>query len=259
MTKNEILELFQYRDLLWNLVHRDLTVRYKRSALGFGWTMLNPIIMTIVFSIVFATIFRFKVENFIIYFLSGYLFWNFFAQTTVASMKSILINRALLNKIYFPKKILVFSTVLAGIVNLGFALVPLGILVAVLGKNINASLLFVPVPLMLIIVFTIGVCLALAALAVFFNDTIDMYQVLLVPWLYMTPVIYPLEIIPPNYVFIIKLNPMYYMLECVRTPIYLGQFPSAENLLYGFVAAIAAFVIGYRLFSKYEDTFVYYV
>src|SRR4030043_1484721 len=104
MVKIEFVELLNYKDLLWNLVARDLTVRYKRSVLGFLWTMLNPIINTIVFTVIFSTIFRFEVKDFIIYFLSGFQLWNFFAQSTTISSRCILTNGPLFKKIYIPKR-----------------------------------------------------------------------------------------------------------------------------------------------------------
>ena len=145
MFKEDITELIHYKDLLYNLVIRDLTVRYKRSVLGFFWSMLNPLLNTIVFTIVFSTIFRFEVKSFIIYFLSGYQLWNFFAQSTAVASHCLLKNGPLFKKIYIPKAIFVISTVLSNMVNLAFALIPLFILLPILGKGFHLSLLFLPV------------------------------------------------------------------------------------------------------------------
>jgi ABC-2 type transport system permease protein len=255
----EFSELVRYRSLLRNLMVRDLTVRYKRSIIGIFWTLINPIIMTAVFSIVFSTVFKFSTENFIIYFLSGYLFWNFFAQTTSVSTQCILLNGNLLRKIYVPKKIFVLSIVLSGLINLGLAMVPLIALVILVGKQFDCSLLILPFSLVFLTLFTTGVSLALSSTSVFFTDVISLYQVILQPWMYLTPIMYPVEIIPPKYLPLIQVNPMYHLIACFREPIYQGKLPTAENVICAAVASLAVLVVGYVVFSRSEDDFIYYL
>jgi ABC-2 type transport system permease protein len=257
--KEDLTELIRYKDLLYNLVVRDLTVRYKRSILGFFWSMLNPILNTIVFTIVFSTVFRFEIKNFVIYFLSGYQLWNFFAQSTQVSSYCLLRNGPLFKKIYIPKPIFVVSTVLSNMVNLAFALIPLFILLPILGKGFNLSLLFVPIAILFVVMFSIGISFVLSATAVFFNDILDMYQIFIMPWMYLTPIVYPIDIIPKKYLLLIKLNPMYYIVECFRLPIYLGEFPNYQTICLAFLVSVASLVIGYVVFTKLSDTFVYYV
>ena len=259
MFKEDLTELIRYKDLLYNLVVRDLTVRYKRSVLGFFWSMLNPLLNTIVFTIVFSTIFRFEVKNFVIYFLSGYQLWNFFAQSTQVSSYCLLKNGTLFKKIYIPKPIFVVSTVLSNMVNLGFALIPLFILLPILGKGFHLSLLFVPIAILFVVMFSIGISFVLSATAVFFNDILDMYQIVIMPWMYLTPIVYPIDIIPKKYLPLIKLNPMYYIVECFRLPIYLGELPNLQTVCLALFVSVATLVIGYVVFSKLSDTFVYYV
>lgn len=259
MFKEDLTELIRYKDLLYNLVIRDLTVRYKRSVLGFFWSMLNPLLNTIVFTIVFSTIFRFEVKNFVIYFLSGYQLWNFFAQSTQVSSYCLLKNGTLFKKIYIPKPIFVVSTVLSNMVNLGFALIPLFILLPILGKGFHLSLLFVPIAILFVVMFSIGISFVLSATAVFFNDILDMYQIVIMPWMYLTPIVYPIDIIPKKYLPLIKLNPMYYIVECFRLPIYLGELPNLQTVCLALLVSVTTLVIGYVVFSKLSDTFVYYV
>ncbi len=257
--KRELTELMQYSHLLRNLIVRDLTVRYKRSVLGVFWTMLNPIIMTAVFTIVFSTVFRFELDNFIVYFLSGYLAWNLFAQTSWSSTQCILSNANLLRKIYVPKKIFVVSSMVSGLINFAFAMIPLVALMLLIGKRFDLSILALPLTVLFIIFFTLGLSFILSSLAVFFNDIVNMYQVLLIPWMYLTPIIYPLEIIPPRFLPLIKLNPMYYLVDCFRSPLYQGKFPDTEHLLAAAIIALTTLVAGYICFSRFEDEFVYYV
>ncbi len=259
MIKEELLQLLQFKDLLINLVFRDLTVRYKRSVIGFCWTMVNPLINTIIFTIVFATIFRFSAEDFIIYFLSAFQLWILFSQSTTLSSRCILSNGSLLKKVYLPKTIFVISILVSELVNFSFAMVPLIALIIIIGKGLSFYLLFLPIPLIIMIVFTLGVSFMLSSITVFFHDIMDIYQLLLMPWMYFTPIFYPLEIIPAKYLFIFKINPMYYIIDCFRAPIYLGQLPDPLNVLWAGLSAIVAFIVGIILFTKLSDKFIYYI
>jgi ABC-2 type transport system permease protein len=107
--------------------------------------------------------------------------------------------------------------------------------------------------------FTTGISLILSATAVFFNDIIDMYQIFLMPWMYLTPIIYPIDIVPKKFLPLVKLNPMYYIVECFRLPIYLGTLPDLQTAGWGLLVAVASLLIGYMVFAKFSDTFVYYV
>jgi len=259
MLKEELTQLLQYKDLLINLVIRDITVRYKRSVLGFFWTMLHPLINTVVFTIIFSTIFRFGIKDFVIYFLSGYQLWILFSQATMLSSKSIIVNAQLLKKVYLPKTVFIFSILASELFNFVFAMLPLLALVAIIGKGLTLSLLFLPIPLIIMIFFTLGISFMLAAVSVFFYDIIDMYQILLMPWLYLTPIIYPLEIVPAKFVGLLKLNPMYYIIDCFRAPIYLGQLPDPLHLFWAGLSALVVFVSGFALFSWLSDEFIFYI
>jgi len=259
MIQHDLRELLRYKDLLLNLVIRHLTVRYRRSMLGFCWSLLNPLLNTVVFTIVFATVFRFGMKDFIIYFLSGYQLWNFVSQSTVDAAHSILLNGQLFNKIYLPTSIFVYSVVLSGLINLGLALVPLFLLVLVIGKGLHPALVFLPLPLLFTLLFSLGVSLTLASTAVFFHDIINFYKIILMPWMYLTPIVYPLNIVPEKYLPLIKLNPMYYLVECFRQPIVAGTLPDVNLVLMAGGISLATLFVGYAIFHRLSDKFVYYV
>jgi len=259
MIKEEFLQLLHYKDLLINLVLRDLTVRYKRSVLGFAWTMVHPLINTVVFTVVFSTIFRFGIKDFVIYFLSGYQLWLLFSQTTTLSSRCIITNSQLLKKVYLPKTIFVFSILLSELVNFALSMLPLLVLVMIIGNGLSLALLFLPIPLIIMSIFTLGISFILAAATVFFNDIMDIYQLLLMPWMYLTPIVYPLDIVPAKFLPILKLNPMYYIIDCFRTPIYLGHLPDLMNVVLAGLSALAIFIVGIVLFSKWADDFIYYI
>jgi ABC-2 type transport system permease protein len=259
MIFHDLMEIYRYRNLLKNLVSRDLTVRYKRSILGFLWTMINPLVNTIVLTIVFAQIFRFPTKEFIIYYLSGFLIWNLFAQSTVLSSRCLWGSSAIFKKIYVPKSIFVFSIICSELLNFAFAMVPLLLLMIIIRHTLPLTILFLPVPILLTALFTLGLSLLLSVSSIFFYDIIESYQILLLPWMWLTPVIYPLEIIPPQYLPLIKLNPMYYFVECFRTPIYSSCLPGWEILACATALSIIFFLLGYKLFIRLADEVIFYV
>ena len=221
--------------------------------------MLNPIIMTAVYTFVFSTIFRFETQDFIIYFLSGFLIWNFFAQTTMDGSRCILEAGSLIKKVYVPKQVFVYSIVTSNLVNLGFAMIPLMALVMFMGKGLTLSLFYlIPVAIMATL-FTLGVALIIATVSAFFHDVGEMYRILQTPWMFLTPVMYPMDIIPQKYVFLFKLNPMFYFVECFRAPLYLGIAPNSTMLAIAAILALVSITVGHTVFSRSEDSFIYYV
>jgi len=250
---------FQYRDLVATLVARELKVRYKRSAIGFLWTMLQPLLTMIVLQIVFSSIFRFSVQNYPVYVLAGLLFWNFFSQSIVASMNSLRGNAALLKKLPVPQAVFPVATVAAGVVNLVLALIPLLLLLLVTGHPLRWSLLFLPVSISIAAVFTLGAGLLLSPLAVFFYDVVEIINVLIVLVMYVTPVFYPMTILPEKYRWIVRFNPVRSILEVFRDPIYYSKIPPLSHLSVAIGVALVAFAVGYWSFRRSADRIPFYV
>ncbi len=255
----DLRELIDSWYLLANLVRRDLTVRYKRSTIGFFWTMLNPMLLMIIFTIVFSTVFRFDVEYYPVYFLSEYLVFGFFTQTTVQSMTSLAWNGALMKRVRVPKSVFAISTTISGLVNLVLAYVPLFVIMLVLGAPISPAVLFLPVAFLIIGVFTLGVSLILSALAVYFEDVSHMYGVATVGLLYLTPIIYPIGIIPARFLWLIRANPLTHLFKLARDPIYSGTLPAAHVVVASIVAATIAIVVGWVLFHRLARGFYHHL
>lgn len=254
-------EIFRYRDLVRALVARDLKVRYRRSAIGFLWTMLQPLLMMLVLQMVFSHIFAIRLSygNYPIFALAGILFWNFFSQSIVASMNSLRGNAQLLQKLPVPKAVFPLATVLSGVVNLVFALVPLFVILLVTGHGIRPALLFLPISIFLAALFTLGAGLLLSPLAVFFSDVIELVGVLLMLLMYLTPVIYPIEIVPENLRWIVRYNPTRSILEVFRDPIYQGEIPPLSHLSVCIAIAVVAFLIGLWVFRRSSDRIPFYI
>src|SRR5215831_3710279 len=209
----DLRELLGYGSLLRELVARDLKVRYKRSVLGVLWTMLNPLFLMAILAFVFSHALRIGMDHFPVFLLSALVLWTFFSQATSWSTACFLSYAPVIKKIYVPPSIFVIATVLAGTVNLLISLVPLAMIMLVLGHPFTPALAFLPVPILLATLFSLGISLALAPLCVMFADMVQIYQVALTAWMYLTPVIYPLSALPDHYKRLILLNPMTHLVE----------------------------------------------
>ena len=255
----EAVELYRYRDLLWSLVHRDLTIRYKRSTLGFLWTMLNPLLMMLVLTVVFSNLFRFQISHYPVYLLSGTLLYGFFQWGTSQAIHSIIWGGDLMGKIYLPKTIFVAAAVLVSLVNLLLALIPLVIIMLLNGCTFSISLLFLPISIAIAFIFALGVGLFVASLAVFFADIADIYSIALTIVTYLTPIFYPINVVPDKYRVFIYCNPMYYFVEIFRQPILGGVLPDADLVWKALWISIGAFALGWWFFTNKSDEFAYRV
>lgn len=252
-------KLLSYRDLVITLIGRELKVRYRRSSIGFVWTMLQPLLTMLVLHVVFSSIFRFEIENYPVYALAGILFWNFFSQSISASMNSLRGNAALLGKMPIPKAVFPLATVLAGVVNLLLALVPLFGILIVSGHPIRPALLFLPVAILLAALFTLGAGLLLSPLSVFFHDVVEIVGVGLTLLMYMTPVFYPMAIVPEKLRFLVRYNPVRSVLEVFRDPIFYGKIPPLSHLTVVLAIALVSFVVGADFFRRSSDRIPLYV
>lgn len=258
---DELYEVFNYRYLILQLTRRDVLTRYKRSALGVAWTMLNPLGMMIVLSLAFSHVFRFEtVYGYPAFVLSGLIAWNFFSQTTTAAMVNLVWGGGLLHRIYMPRTSFALAAIATGLINVILSLVPLLLVMLVTGVPVRATILFIPIPILLLAMFALGMGLTISTVAVFYPDVAEMYAIAIVGWMYITPVIYPMEILPESYRFwISNLNPMYYFINLFRAPLYYGRIPSFEEILPAVIFALAALVIGWLFFTHRSDEFAYRV
>jgi ABC-2 type transport system permease protein len=255
----EFIELYRYRDLLWRLVHRDMTVRYKRSMLGFLWTMLNPLLTMLALTAIFSSFFRFQITNFPVYLLSGTLLFQFIQWGTLQSISSLVWGGTLMNKIYLPKTIFVAAGNLVSLVNMLLALIPLAVIMLVSHAPFSPALLFLPVALVLSLLFSMGVSLFVATLAIFFSDVADVYSVAISIAYYVTPIFYPVKIVPEKYLGLIYWNPMYYFVEIFRQPIHQGVLPDGGILWRACLIAVGVFCAGWWFFTWKSDEFAYRV
>ena len=254
---HELTELYRYRFLLWNLISRDLKVRYKRSVLGLLWAMINPLLTMAVLLVVFMRLFRFEIEHYAVYILAGLLLWSLFSRGTSVAMRAVLDNSGVRRQIYIPASVFVAAAVGSALVNLLFALVPLLILTLANGVPPQLTWLYLPFPILQTTLFAFGVGLILAALAVFFADMLDIYEVVMGAYFYLTPIIYPISILPPLLVRLQLFNPVRYLIDAFRLPLIDGVLPSPTNVLISTAAVLALTAAGWSLFTRLSDQFAY--
>ena len=249
---SEFRNLWQFRGLLRLLVTRDLTLRYKRSALGVWWTLLNPLLTMSVLWIVFSQVFRFEIPGvpFAVYLLSGILIITLFAQGVNSTGAAMVNNAGVLSKVYVPAEVFAFSSGVAAAANFAISLLPLFAIQLVTGVGVPWTALLIPLPLIMLLAFTIGVGLLVAAAAVYFYDVLDLTNVFLQLVSYLVPTFYPISMIPERFLPIIQINPLYSYLKVFRGFAYEGVFAPGWNFVVMIVSGVAMLVLGVWVFSR---------
>lgn len=253
------LHLARYKTLINELVVRDLKVKYRRSFLGYLWSLLNPLMMMCVMVLVFSNVFRFDIPNFPLYLICGQTLFGFFSESTTMAMGSILGNASLLKKVYVPKFVFPISRVMSSFVTLSFSL--LAIIIVLLFSNVTVSwsILLVLVPLLFLFVFSCGMGMILSALAVYFRDITHLYGVLILAWTYATPIFYPLEAVSPSIQTVIKLNPMYHYINFFRNLVIYNNVPGPNTWFACIASSLLMLAIGLILFNKMQKKFILHI
>jgi ABC-2 type transport system permease protein len=256
----ELRAVFSYRYLIVQLVRRDILTRYKRSALGVAWTMLNPLGTMLILTIVFSQAFGGSQQGYAAYVLSGLIAWNFFAQSTNAATLHLVWGGSLLKKIYIPRTSFAISATGTGLINLLLSLIPLVLVMLIIQVPIRWTIVLLPIPILFLAMFALGVGLIISTMAIYYADIAEMYQILLTAWMYLSPVIYSPEILPEAYRYwIVRLNPMFYLIELFRMPVYYGKVPGIDLLLISAGIACITLFAGWMFFTSKSDEFAYRV
>lgn len=255
----KIKEISKYSFLLKELVMRDFKIKYRRSYLGMLWSLFNPLLMMTVFYFVFSTIFKSSIENFPLYLLSGIIVFNYFSECTNNALISITGNASLITKVYVPKMIFPLAKVLSSSVNFFISLIPLLGVVIITGSPINIYTPLIFFNMVMFLIFCVGIGLFLSTIMTFFRDTQFLWTIILMVWMYGTPVFYPVSIIPLKYLFIYKLNPLFHYITFSRTILIQGVSPSFEAYLTITGIALASLLFGTLVFKLNENKLVNYL
>ena len=251
-----IRNFVKFQPLLSELVARDIKIKYRRSVLGVLWTLLNPLCMMIILSIVFSSIFKFDVENFPLYVLSGQVIFNFFNDSTTSSMSAIISSASLIKKVYVPKYLFVLSRVMSSFINLMASFTALLLVMVATRAELHWTVFLSVIPLARVVLFSFGVGMFLAAITVRFRDVIHLYSVFTTGLLYLTPVIYPMAALPDVVKTIVMINPLTNYLLMFRDVMFNNTLPSVFSVLLGIAEAALALALGLYVFYKNQDEFI---
>lgn len=256
----QLQNFWNYRDLLKQLVSRDIKLKYRRSFLGYVWSVLNPLLIMVVMTVVFSTMFSRNIENFPVYLFTGQLMFNFMNQSTHQALTAINSNAALLKKVYIPKYIFVFSKITSGLVDFMFSCIALVIVMLVTGAKFSWYNLLFPFVALQLYVFSLGLGMFLAQANVFFRDIQYIYNAVTTAWLYLTPIFYPLTSVSEKLQWVIKhFNPMYFYIIQFRALIYEGCMPEWRLVLAGTGTAVIMLLIGTVCFERNQSKFILYI
>ena len=254
---NSYIQNFKkYRPLLTELVARDIKNKYRKSVLGVLWTVLNPLFMMVILAIVFSNLFKFDIENYPVYILSGQVIYNFYSESTTMSMSAIIDNASLLKKVYIPKYMFVLSRVLSSMINVLASHCALIIVMFATGVDMKWTMVLFPIPVLLLMIFSFGLGLLLATVAVKFRDIMHLYTVFTTGLMYLTPVIYALSLLPPTLYNIVRINPITNYLMIYRDVMLNGLLPDPVQILIALAEALGMLLLGLWLFAKKQDKFI---
>jgi len=250
-------ELIRYRELLLVWVWRNIKVRYKQSLLGVAWAIIQPLSATILFAIVFSRFVRVPTQGipYPIFYYSALLPWTFFASSITTGVPSLVVNMHLVTKIYFPREILPIAYVLASFVDFLVASVIFVGMMLFYRVPLAASMVLVPVLLLVQIILTLGVVLLASALNVFYRDINFIVPLGMQIWMYLTPIIYPLELVPERFQGLYMLNPMAGLIESYRRIVLTGQWPEPAHVASAVMVSLVIFLLAYWYFKRAEVVF----
>ncbi|MEF2968143.1 ABC transporter permease [Paenibacillus sp. M1] len=257
--KDHVYNFMKYKDLFFELIKKDIKLKYRNSVLGILWSMLNPLLMMIVLTIIFSTLFNKHIDNFPVYTLTGRLMYQFFSESTNFAMDSIGANGHLIKKVYIPKYLFPLSRICSSFITTLISMVPLVLVMLVTGMSLNWINLLAIYPMICLFLTSIGVGLFLATINVFFRDMKHLYSIILTVIMYMTPIFYPASIIPDRYKFIIEINPLFNVVVMFRALIMEGTLPSFNIAGITLLYSCCICFFGLFVFYKKQDKFIFYI
>lgn len=242
--------------VIQQLVSREIKRKYSRSKLGIVWSVLNPLLSMAVLSLIFSTMFRKSIENYPIYYLTGLVIWNFFTTATNTAMTALADNQALILQVKLPKSVFPLSRVVTAFVNFLYSLAAYGFMLLVFNIPVRSSMLFFPVIIVFVFMFSLGIGCILSVLYVFFGDIRHLYGVALTLWMYLSALFYPLELLPPAMQSFIWQNPVYNFIAAARDCVLYGRVPAAAVILRMAVWGTAVFAAGIFVFEKSQNKII---
>lgn len=252
---NFFKRLFNYRELLKTNVKKEVRGKYKKSFLGVLWSFLNPLLQIAVYAIVFPIILKNTQENYLIFLCVALIPWTFFTNTIIQSASTVIANGNIVKKVYFPREILPISVTTSNAINFMISTVIILIFILFSGIGFSWYMIFYPLILITQYFLQLGISFIISSVTVYFRDLEHLIGVFLQLLFYATPIVYAANTIPEDFQFILKLNPMAYIIDAYRSVFYYQTIPNIQNLLLLLLGSILFTIIGYLIFSKLQKGF----
>jgi len=254
---NVLRELYQYREMVFSLIRKDLRGRYKKSVLGILWTFINPLLQLIVYTIVFSELFPCEIDQFYIFLFVGLVPWLFFSICLSGGSTSVVGQENLIKKIYFPRQVLPIAFVTSNFVNMLLTFIVIFLVLGISGYGINyVALWALPIVMVVEYLFALAIAMIMSALTVYFRDLEYILGIVAMCWMYLTPIMYEVDTIPEKYRSLIFLNPMTGVIRCYRDILYYKRLPDLQVLGSAFLIGLTALIAGFFIFQKLQKHFV---
>lgn len=250
-------ELYGSRNVLSQLVAQQLILRYRRTALGYLWTLINPLLMMSVMAVVFATLFKVDLKTFAIFLFSAMIPWNFFSSVVTQSGTSFINNEGLIKKIYLPKAIFPLSIALALLIDSALSFFALFAIIVVIGGSLSWAVLFIPVAYILLFFFALGIGLITSVATVFFRDLQHVILIAMQGLFFLTPILYKRDAIAGKVSWLVDFNPVVPFIELFRAPLYLASLPSSSVIFQAMLLSLSAMAVGLFVFLRQEKKIVF--
>ena len=251
-----IKELWQYREMIINLVKRDLKSRYKGSVLGFLWMFLNPLFQLCVYTIVFSVIMKMGIEKFYLFLFVALVPWIFISTCLTGGTTVIFGQQDMVKKIYFPREVLPIAYTLSQFVNMLLSFIVIFVVVFLSGIEINlVAILYLPIVMIIQLILALGITFLASGLTVYFRDLEHILSIVSLAWMYLSPILYPIDMVPDEFVNLYYLNPLTPIMVAYRDILYYGQVPHVDTLWNAFILGVAVLIVGKIAFGKLQRGF----
>ena len=249
-------EIYDYREMIYTLVRRDLRGRYKGSALGFAWTFLNPLLQLVVYTLVFSSIMRANINKFYLFLFVALIPWGFFSTALTGGCTSVLSQGNMVKKIYFPREVLPIAFVTSNFVNMLYCFIVIFIVILFSGVGFNfIALLYLPLVMAVEYVICLGFAMLTSAITVYCRDLEYILGIISMMWMYLTPVLYPISMVPSEYLPFFMFNPMTPVITAIRDILYYTKIPEASTLLHALFMGAVVLGVGWHVFDKLSRHF----
>lgn len=256
MQMKVLREIYDYREMIYSLIKRDLRGRYKGSVLGFFWTFLNPLFQLVVYTIVFSTIMRMDYDKYYLFLFVALIPWIFFSTSVAGGASCIWSQKDMVNKIYFPREVLPIAHVTCQLVNMLLSFVVIFAVLIVTGHGVNVmAVLCLPVIMLVEYLLALGLTLIVSAVTVFLRDVEYVLGIIMMAWQFLSPVMYGVDMVPEELQVFFSINPMTSILVAYRDIFYYKQVPQLSTLLQATILGIVFLVVGVIVFEKLKRHF----